>query len=110
MAVIGVGWFELLDTLLGWAEVILVPFSVVWLLAAIVKRDRRRVRVGVVVALVLCITVAEPFGVKGVPITRAQFAAGHPRAADSQGIHSVAGDPQRKGARDPVVRVSAVHG
>lgn len=54
---------ETLARILGFAEFLLVPFSLLWLLVALRWRSRRRSRRAVALALILALTVAQPFGV-----------------------------------------------
>jgi hypothetical protein len=51
-----------IDTVLGWAEVILVPFSLVWLFVAW-RQPRQNLRAAGILALVLALTIAQPFGI-----------------------------------------------
>jgi hypothetical protein len=81
------GWFEL-DKLLGYAEVLLVPASLAYLIVALVRGGRARGLRALALAVVTAITVAQPFGVKGEPITPNQFFAGDPRPAKAEEVHS----------------------
>jgi hypothetical protein len=82
-------WWLLLDQILGYAEVILVPFSIAYLLLALLRDGRGRAIRAAVLAIFLALTVAQPFGVKGVPITPAEYRAGDPQPADAEAVHSV---------------------
>jgi hypothetical protein len=52
-----------IDAVLGWIEVLLVPFSLVWLLLAWRNPKPGRLRAASILALVLAVTVAQPFGI-----------------------------------------------
>ena len=54
---------DVFDRVLGYAEFGLVPISIVWLLLACWRPNRRRVRRATALAFVLAATVAQPFGV-----------------------------------------------
>ncbi len=54
---------QALARVLGFAEFLLVPVSLVWLLVALRWPSRQRSRRATTLALVLAITVAQPFGV-----------------------------------------------
>jgi hypothetical protein len=51
-----------IDTLLGLAEIFLVPLSLVWLLLAWRRPNPERLRRASILALVLALTIAQPFG------------------------------------------------
>lgn len=70
---------EILARVLGIAEFFLVPFSVLWLLYALHARSWQRSRRAVTVALILAVTVAQPFGVVATE-----------RAVPPSGAHPVA--------------------
>src|SRR5919109_4922476 len=78
-----------LDKILGWAEVVLVAVSLTYLVFAVVRDDRRRACRAMILASVVAVTVAQPFGVKGVPISPSEFAAGKPRPAKAEAVHSL---------------------
>jgi len=54
---------ETLDSILGFAEFFLVPASILWLVAAWRDPKSRGLRAPTVLALILALTVAQPFGV-----------------------------------------------
>jgi hypothetical protein len=56
-----------IDTALAWVEVLLVPFSIGWLLLAWWRPKPGRLRAAAVLALILAVTVAQPFGVVAEP-------------------------------------------
>jgi hypothetical protein len=78
-----------LDVLLGVAELLLVPASVVYLAMAVFRPSRRRAMAALALAGVLALTLAQPFGVKSEPITPEEFAAGNPQPAEAEAVHSV---------------------
>lgn len=82
------GWFEL-DKLLGYAEVLLVSASLAYLIVALVRGGRARAVRAIVLVGITALTVAQPFGVKGEPITPSQFFAGNPRPAKAEEVHSM---------------------
>lgn len=81
-------WLNL-DEVLGFVECVFVPASVIYLLIAIARGGRRRVVRALVLATLLALTVAQPFGVKGVPMSPEEFAAGDAMPAESEAVHSV---------------------
>ena len=81
-------WLEI-DKTLGYAELVLVPASLVYLVWALLRRHRRRTIRALLVAGLLAITVAQPFGVEGVPISPQEFAAGNPEPVDPESVQSV---------------------
>ena len=51
-----------LDVILGLAEVVFLPLSLVWLARACIRPTSRRVRHATLAALLLAVTIAQPFG------------------------------------------------
>src|SRR4051812_27051413 len=54
---------ETLDHVLGYAEFVLVPLSIGWLVLACLRPKQRRRRHAVMFAFLLAVTVAQPVGV-----------------------------------------------
>ena len=78
-----------LDVTLGYAEVLLVWLALSLLGYAFHRRTRSSCVLAVVVSGLVGVTVAQPFGVKGVPISPQDFAAGNPRPADEGTEHRI---------------------
>lgn len=79
---------RLIDQVLGVVELVLVPFSVVWLAAAVVQRGRRATG-PLVLAAVLALTIAQPFGLKAVPLSSSGLVSGGVVREDAAAVHSV---------------------
>ncbi len=79
------GWLRL-DQLLRFVDYLLAPASLIELLVARVKGGRRRGLVALALAGTLAISVAQPFGVKAVPISPDRYAAGNPEPAEAEQI------------------------
>jgi hypothetical protein len=77
-----------LDQVLGYAEVVLVGASLAYLVVAALRGGRGRSVRALVLAGVVAVTVAQPFGVRAVPITARQFAAAEP-TPHAQATHSI---------------------
>lgn len=77
------------DNVLGYAEPVLVAVAIVGLARALLRGGRWRTLRAVLLAVIVGITVAQPFGVKGVPISPQEFAADDPQPANAESIHSV---------------------
>jgi hypothetical protein len=78
-----------LDVLLGLAELILVPASVLYLARAVFRPNREQAFRALTLAGIVALTVAQPFGVEAEPISREEFEAGDPQPAKAEAIHSV---------------------
>jgi hypothetical protein len=77
-----------LDQLLGFVEVLAVMASTVYLIRGSRASSRHR-KQSMLVAALIALTVAQPFGVKGEPITPQEFAAGVHQPADPESVHSL---------------------
>jgi hypothetical protein len=74
-----------LHEVLGWVEAILVPVSLIWLIVCW-HSPRRRARYAVVLALVLGLTLAQPFGLV-VSDEGGRAPPRDARSADPAGVH-----------------------
>lgn len=77
------------DQILGVAELLLVPASVIYLVVALARLGRAKTLRALAVVGVTALVVAQPFGVKGIPISPEEFRADNPRQVDAEAIHSV---------------------
>ncbi len=82
------GW-RTLDEVLGFAELALVPLSLIYMTRTVRGRNRRARRRARILVGLLAVTVAQPFGVKAVSISPQQYNAGNPRPANAEAIHSI---------------------
>jgi hypothetical protein len=74
---------------LGYTEFVLLPVSIGYLVLVVIRAGRARAARALILAGVLALTIAQPFGVKGVPISPQEFTEGDTRPADADAIHSV---------------------
>jgi hypothetical protein len=86
---VGSGFWPSLDWLLWIAEIVLVPVSLVVLVIALKRGGTRRAIWAAALALVVALTVAQPFGVEAVPMSRAEFEAGDPQRATADAVHGI---------------------
>jgi hypothetical protein len=60
----GAGQLLALDKVLGWAEVVLVAASLMYLVVALLRNGRKRAGRALILAGVVAVTVAQPFGLR----------------------------------------------